>query len=417
VALMGFVLMAVGRLLGTDGLMQVGFGLVFVVLAAVVVVRLGGHELAVDRDVSPQRVRTEQPVTVSLTLTNNGSARAPLLMLEERLPSGLSRNPRFTLMGLEVGGSRTITYEVRPPKRGRYEVGPLEVTLADPFGLARARSSDVVTATFLVHPRIDRLGLARDLGHHRSLAVSAIRQPSGSRGEDFYTLREYVEGDDLRKIHWTSTAKRGKYMIRQEEIPWHTRLTIVIDDRAAAHCAPSFERTVEASASLANLYHRCGYSFRLTGAHHAGTPPGRGPEHYLYCLDLLSMIGTQPEVLGTDALVARLSELRLGSRVEGTLVAVCGKISAEAATALAACRRRFKDVVAIMSPPHRYAPLIHARDFDERALVEVTTLLARSGIGTIVLGPRDSLATAWSSPSPARWAGASAQWEPKPEHV
>ena len=59
-------------------------------------------------------------------------------------------------------------------------------------------------------------------------------------------MREYVEGDDLRKIHWPATAKRGGFMIRQEETPWHTRATILLDDRVESHGgigeSSSFER-------------------------------------------------------------------------------------------------------------------------------------------------------------------------------
>ena len=53
----------------------------------------------------------------------------------------------------------------------------------------------------------------------------------GQGGEDFYTLREYVVGDDLRRVHWASTARRGELMVRQDEVPWQGRATVLLDAR------------------------------------------------------------------------------------------------------------------------------------------------------------------------------------------
>jgi uncharacterized protein (DUF58 family) len=137
--------------------------------------------------------------------------------------------------GIEASGSRRAGFVMKAVRRGRYDIGPLQVGFVDPFGLARVRWRALGVSRFLVHPRVERLATPYDMGERRSLASTARRQPTGARGEDFYTLREYVEGDDLRKVHWPSTAKRGTYMIRQEETPWHTRSTILVDDRAQGH--------------------------------------------------------------------------------------------------------------------------------------------------------------------------------------
>ena len=70
-------------------------------------------------------------------------------------------------------------------------------------------------------------------------------------GLDFFGLREYEVGDDLRRVHWRSTARTGELMLRQDEMPWEARSTILLDTRPSTHHGESFERAVEIAASLA----------------------------------------------------------------------------------------------------------------------------------------------------------------------
>ncbi|MEA2447345.1 MAG: hypothetical protein QOK47_982, partial [Actinomycetota bacterium] len=101
------------------------------------------------------------------------------------------------LPALEPGGHREAELPLRPEQRGRYEIGPLDIETSDPFGLARLRSQALGTSEFVVHPRIERLLMPKDSGERRSVARASIRHATGPQGEDFYTIREYVEGDDL----------------------------------------------------------------------------------------------------------------------------------------------------------------------------------------------------------------------------
>ena len=418
----GLILLALGRILDATPVEQVGVAFIALLVVALAVIKLGRHQLRVTRTASPARVSAGHAVKVTVEVSNEGRGSAPLLLLEDRIPIELSGRARFAIQGIEPGGSRSDHYELRPTRRGRYEIGPMTISYVDPFGLASTTTRATSTVTFLVQPRIETLTLPRDLGERRSLAVSAMRQPTGNQGEDFYTLREYVEGDDLKRIHWPSTAKRNRYMIRQEETPWHTRATIVFDDSAAHHGgygdASSFERTVEAAASLADLYHRTGYNYRLSGAHHAGLPAARGGDHLQRVLDLLATIQTTPAARPDTALLARLAEIEGGSSAEGALIFVGGTIDAEAAVALTRCRRRFKQVVAVTFPAHRFGSEgTKQRWAGEQSITDVARLLARSGVRTIVLGPGDQLAGGWSTLSRARQGGGDETWGRKPELV
>ena len=419
VAALSVALLAAGRVFGAGPVEQLGFALLALVFVALAVVRLGRHDLVVERRLTPARVPASQPVTSEIRIGNEGRGSAPLLLLEDRLPPGLSGSARLAVHGVEPGGTRSTSFTLRATRRGRYDVGPLEISFVDPFGLARVRWGALGVSSFLVHPSIEPLSPPRDQGEHRSIASAARKQPTGAQGEDFYTLREYVEGDDLRKIHWASTAKRNRYMIRQDETPWHTRATIVLDDRAGAHegfgHSWSFERAVDAAASIADLYQRSGYSWRLVGAHHPGLAPAKGADHLNRCLDLLAVL----EVANRDdaALLRRLAEIEASGGVEAALVLVTGSLEQDVAVALTRCRRRFRQVTAVSFPSHRFSGHgTKARWEGEARTMEVTRLLARSNIRVVVAGPDDSLASAWNATSQMRSEG-EGQWARKPELV
>jgi uncharacterized protein (DUF58 family) len=417
VVVTALALMVAGRAFGTGAVEQLGFALLILVVVAVGVVRLGRHDLHLRRTVNPPRASQNQAVTVTIDLRNEGRGAAPLLLLEDKLPPGLSGNARFAVHGIEATGRRKAGFAIKAVRRGRYAVGPLHVGFVDPFGLARVRWQALGVSNFLVHPRYERLSTARDMGERRSVASTARRQPTGARGEDFYTLREYIEGDDLRKIHWPATAKRGNFMIRQEETPWHTRSTILLDNRSQGHGgigeSSTFERSVEAAASVCDLYHRSGYGWRLTPVSGPALPSGRGNDHFHRCLDVLATIETEAD---PDALLRRLAEMEASGTVEAALVLVGGTLSPEVAMALTRCRRRFRAVTAISFPAHRFGtePTKDRWEGEGRA-VEVSRLLGHSGVRTLIMGPDERLALAWSTTSQGRREGD--PWGRKPELV
>jgi len=422
VATTGATIWAVGVIFGSEPLQTLGFTLGSLVLIAIAVVRFARHDLDISRRVSPERANAHQPVTVTLTVANRGRGSAPLLLMEDRLPLGIAGRGRFAINGIEPAGSRETTYRIEAASRGRYDIGPLEVTVCDPFGLARTKTKRIDASRLLVHPRVEKLSLPRDMGERRSAAASALRQPTGARGEDFYTLREYVEGDELRKIHWPSTAKRNRLMIRQEETPWHMRSTILIDDRRGAHegegSRSSFEYAIEGAASVVDLYHRSGYGFRLTGSHNDGIATGKGAHHYNRCLDLLATLQLRgPRTEADGSLASRLAEIEARGGAEETLVVLAGTLDATTVNALARCRRLYKQVLVASWPAHRFGTAsTKSRWARETEVVDLSTVLARSGVRVLTMGPDERLSQAWSSTS-KKLRGGDRSWAQKPELV
>ena len=408
----GILLTGIGLALGAPDLERLGAALAVIVVSAVIVVRSGRQQLAVTRQLTPAHVSMGAVTQVTVTITNGGRRTLPLLLVADRVAGATTQSSRFTMHGVEAGGTRTLEYELTPPRRGRLEVGPLQVVRLDPFGLARLRLDAGTSDAVLVRPRVERIGSTRRDPQRVGANPASARRPLGGGDQDFYTLREYVEGDDLRKIHWASTAKRGHYTIRQEESRWQGRAAVVLDDRRSVHDPAGFERAVEAAASLADLYATRGFAFALTTASGAGLTFARGALHLGRCLDFLAEVAPGSPPPGT---LGR----RLGGQTASAsdLVLVTGTLDDEAAAAVSRLAASAIQVVALSFPQHRFGGLgTKARWAGEQQSVEHAAVVVRSGARCVTLGPGDRLSVAWAAGTTRRGGGDGA-WQTKPALV
>ena len=214
--------------------------------------------VAATRIVVPERVRAGRPARSELTITNTGRRRTSGGLALERF--GDTQLP-IELPSLEPNESATISTELPTESRGLFRVGPLDVTRADPFGLVRSGQPDEGVTNLWVHPLIHQLepfpsGVARDLeGPESGEALEG--------GVTFHTLRDYVRGDDLRQIHWRSSARSNKLMVRHNVDTNQPRTLVVLDTRAAAYSAEAFEDAIRAAASIIIASMTRGFEFRL----------------------------------------------------------------------------------------------------------------------------------------------------------
>lgn len=249
----GVASLACALALGERDLLRVGIFLLALPLAAVVVVARTRYRLTCARSVEPARIPAGHSARVRLRVRNASRMPTGLLLIEDSLPYLLGARPRFVLERLEPRGTRDLDYEVRSDWRGRFRLGPLTVRLADPFGLVElARSFSaadrlVVTPKVFPLPTVTLAGSTTGDGQTRAAIMAAP-------GEDDVATREYRHGDDLRRVHWRSSAHYGELLVRREEQHQQSRCTLLLDTRSAAHRgdAPesSFEWSVSAAASI-----------------------------------------------------------------------------------------------------------------------------------------------------------------------
>jgi len=250
----GLTLLVGGILLGFADITRVGVLLCALPLLAGLSARRNSNEVSVIRAVRPARLVVDQIANVAIVLENTSGRRTQLQLAEERLHYLLGDRPRFVLPAMEPGDIREVDYQIRSQVRGRYRLGPMTLRRQDPYGLAAVTASLPGTTDILVLPRIETLGRGRVHGTGIG-AEGIIPHMIAMRGEDDVAVRSYREGDDLRRIHWPTTAHRSELMVRQEDHPARRRAVIVLDSRTAGHqgsgTTGSFEWAVSAAASIA----------------------------------------------------------------------------------------------------------------------------------------------------------------------
>ena len=319
--------------LATPDLLRIAVLLISLPLVSAWVVARTRYRLSSSRSLSSARTPAGQESAVTLRLDNISRLPTGLLLVEDRVPYVLGSRPRFVLDRIEPRGRSEVTYLVRSDVRGRYQLGPLAIRLTDPFGMCELQRSFSSKDTLVVTPPVHRLPPGHLAGEWTGSGESRARSVA-SAGEDDAATREYRQGDDLRRVHWRSTARLGQLMVRREEQPWQSRCTILLDSRAIAHSgegpASSFEWAVSAAASIGVHLVRSGYHVRLltdTGGTVSSTgldPSGVGNDFEGALLDALAVVDTSANRSCRDAATA----LRRGGG-DGLLVVVLGSIDPE----------------------------------------------------------------------------------------
>lgn len=320
------------RVLGAGPLAGLGLGAGILLLGAGAWVFAARPGLDLRRSVLPARlhVGTEGRVVLEGTTTT----ATPVLGLSDRVDSG-RRVARFVLPPQAADTPVRAVYRVPTDRRGRHVVGPLLATVTDPLGLAHRRLVVAETADIIVCPRIHAVVAPRRGGGGEPAAhVDGARAPALEPLGEFLAMREYEPGDDPRRVHWPSSAKRGDLVVRQDEAASPGRVVLVLDTRPALHDDTSFEAAVEGIASLAVSLRRVHAPVEVvtTGGEFLGRPGPGGIEVLLERLAVVERDDT--EHLG--AVVAALRD-RLGI---GAVVAVTGDVDRAAVEALRLVRAR-----------------------------------------------------------------------------
>lgn len=191
----------------------------------------GAARLTVARTVQPARVSVGQVARVELLLTPRGPAFGGVARVRDRLPDALGEARWYGFAAGLGMWQQAVRYEVRPRWRGRHLVGPVERSVADGLGLANSRQTIEGQDVLLVTPRVELLANLRGASGV-GLATDTTLLRTGIGSADDVLIREYRHGDDVRRVHWRSTARSGQLMVRREERSWDPSATVVIDNRA-----------------------------------------------------------------------------------------------------------------------------------------------------------------------------------------
>jgi uncharacterized protein (DUF58 family) len=377
------------RLLGSPALAVVGLGFAFLPFAAALFARWGRQRIFVTRRLSDVRVNPGTRVAVELSVENRSYAATSFLMIEDRLPAALGRPARLVLTGVPGRGVQRVHYTLAPQSRGRYRIGPLAVDISDPFALTRLRLEFDDRDELIVTPELEDLQSAPDSPFGSNVGLSRARNLFRT-GEEFYTMRQYQQGDDLRRIHWPSVARSGDLMIRQDESSRRSNCLLFVDTRMGsigqAH-SPAFERAVSAAASIGVLMARSGFTLKVATADARPVPVTE--EGFLDTLT--GVTHSKARSMGPA-----LSRLRTGSGADTTLIVVAAPPVPTELTSLIRTGAAFGPKLAVLVypadpetlPPERQAQL-------EGRASQARLSLSRSGWDVLVLPPSSRLKDLW----------------------
>lgn len=211
---------------------------------------------------SPQR---GVPLRVHLRLTNLGATTLREILVVEPANEWSRENApfRWVVPRLGPGESAGMEYTLTPEHRGEHRLLGSQLTFGAPFGLFAVRLLTPDSHTFLVYPRLLSLPTHRQLTRLTGILTEFTSPRSKGDSRSLRSLREYRSGDDLRLVHWRSSAKspRGVLMVREHHAP-SRQLSLLLLDTSSRPKTPqgveSFEKAISLTASFLWSAHRAG---------------------------------------------------------------------------------------------------------------------------------------------------------------
>ncbi len=345
-----------------------GIGLLLLAVAAVWV-RYHPIHLRASRHLR-ERLQVGVDGRVDVVVESTSGRRLPTLSVSDAFDRG-RRSARFLLAPLEPGAVARAAYRLPTDRRGRFEIGPLRATVADPFGLASRTRRILGTEEVIVFPRVcDIMALPETGGDELDRDMPRAHGRVDPGGE-FLNLRDYEPGDDLRRVHWRSTARRQRLMVRQNEARRRTPVLVMLDVRPGGHDRASFERAVEATASVVNACERAGRPYELILS--TGVLVGAsGRRRLASVMDELAVVETH----GPDRIVATTTRRRTSA-----LVAVMGRMRGDDSGALNVLLRGSGMLTVVTTLPEGSGVWVRSRRF--RPIV-------------VPYGPDESLTDSWN---------------------
>jgi uncharacterized protein (DUF58 family) len=325
---------AVGRVFGLIELYVLGTGIVIAMLVALITVQRRLPPLSVRRIVSPSMVSVGEPARVDIQLANVGRQFSPYLQLWE--PVGNNGGAPMQLAELGPGQTASAAYRVPTTRRGLVRTGPLRALRRDVLGLTQRTTLLAGTEEVLIVPHTIALpfpsvGSSGRLGQH-------LRMKSwGQTGTEFHSLREYVPGDDIRRINWKATARATSVIVRETALEGIRRCTIVLDTTGSQYAADSFEHAVIAAGSITASSANAGVNTRFV-THDVDL---RGPDVAANTLRWLATVETES---GTPELASMNSGMSEGM---GLVVVVTGTAESAAAAQLRAATGHDETLVVV----------------------------------------------------------------------
>jgi uncharacterized protein (DUF58 family) len=386
-------------LLGSRPLYPVALGLVLAVALAAIWVRLFRRPVRLRRDPSRREHLAGDDVEVTLQLDAEERLPPGPVVLEERV----GRAGHVEAVLRRTDGRLQGGYLLPSLPRGRYQVDGTRLVVEDPFGLARLETALPEGDAILVYPRLEELGpLFSDSGAHQLEGRRLLmRRPSGF---DLHSVREYQDGESLRRVHWASTAKRGRLMVKELEDAPRDETVVLLDAEASAVVGAgptsTFELQVRCAGSILRSFARSGRRAVLlvSGAHPHVQRVHSGDGDWLRAYEVLAAV--EPD--GSTPASAILAEESGPAARSLELTVVTAAVTPRLVDQLVQRARARHAASLVYVDPASFGGF--GRTSGGRDITAQLLRLQRGGVPVAVVRRGDDLAERLGAPLPARAA-------------
>jgi uncharacterized protein (DUF58 family) len=302
----------------------------------------------------PIELYPDQPFTIEVELTNQKRLFSSYgLAVDDELPDEIAaKQPGGVVLQLRPGETAALPYSATARRRGVYHLARVRYATRFPFGFFHQERARPLQSELLVYPKLGTVAPGL-LGRAQSLAQTRRRSQSVRGDEEFRSLREYRYGDNPRWIHWKSSAKLGKRLVREHEAVVTERAFILLDTRAPASGTEPLEQAVSFAATLARDLMLRGFHVAL--AAYAPdllvTTAMKGTTGLYALLDVLARLEPNPDRPLTDLVY----EPQMRAEARTLLVAVVLRKDADSAAAVDLLQARHRRVL----PVDASAPEFH----------------------------------------------------------
>ena len=212
---------------------------------------------------APRRIFARRPFLMEIAVENRKAKLASYSIEVEDLVADRPLDKRCYFLKIPAGRTQRTSYRHTFSRRGRQQFDGFRVATKFPFALFHKSRRVHEIGEVIVYPAVLPISLPAPRARaHGETATNLI----GRRG-DFFGLREYRDGDDRRAIHWRSTARTGRLLVREYEKESQRRASIFVDNAMPAEPedeqVDALEKAISTAASLASAYLASGYAVRV----------------------------------------------------------------------------------------------------------------------------------------------------------
>jgi len=283
-------------------------------------------DFKLDRKIIPDETFGDEDILVELRIRNLTRAAIGNLEIHEVLDDRIipEKGTNITPASIGANDEAQVLFEFPSPPRANYQIGPMIVRARDPFGFYLTEKK-LGAESLSVMPRPERIRGAQLRPRHVGPWPGVIPSRVLGIGTEFYSLREYVPGDDPKRINWKASARYNQLITNETEAERVTDIMIVLDTDVTFFGPTEselFERGVQAAASMASLLLKQGnrVGLVLQGGERGSIPAGFGKRHERRILYLLAAARPGRATVSTSYVMNLLARRMLPSRAQIVII-------------------------------------------------------------------------------------------------